>query len=363
MRVAVTVEQCWHRVPGGTAVAALAVTRALNELDGPDRPEQIGVAARHREPPPDPWAPPIPVRHLPVARLALYELWSRGGHLPVETATGPVDVVHATTIVPAASRAPLVVTVHDLAFLHDPGMFTAHGRRLFVRCLRQIVQRAALVLCSSSATMGDCVGAGIPVERLRLVLLGTDATPAGRGDVARVRSRYSLDRPFLVFAGTHEPRKNLPRLMEAFARLAPTIDHDLVLVGPSGWGDAARPPDSVAARVRPLGFLPADDLRAVLAAAEVCCLPSVREGFGLPVLEAMAQGTPVVTSRGTSTEEVAGGAAVLVDPLDTGSIAAGITDALARAGELVPLGRRRAGQLTWRATADATLAAYRELAS
>ena len=210
MRVAVTVEQCWHRVPGGTAVAALAVARAMNEVDTLDRPEQIGVAARHREPPPDPWTPPIPVRHLPVARLGLYELWSRGGQLPVETATGPVDVVHATTIVPAGSRAPLVVTVHDLAFLHDPGMFTAHGRRLFVRCLRQIVQRAALVLCSSTATMGDCAGAGIPAERLRLVLLGTDAGPATPADVALVRSRYSLDRPFLVFAGTTSRARTCP---------------------------------------------------------------------------------------------------------------------------------------------------------
>jgi glycosyltransferase involved in cell wall biosynthesis len=362
MRVAVTLEQSWHRVPGGTAVAALKVSRALADLDPSERPDQVGVSARHRRPAPPAWAPSIPVRQLAVPRLALYELWSHGNLLPVEMATGRVDLVHATTIVPAASRAPLVVTVHDLAFLHEPTMFTAHGRRLFIRCLRQIIQRTALVLCSSSTTMRDCVSAGIPVDRLRLVLLGVDDAPASADEIARVRSRYSLDRPFLVFTGTMEPRKNLPRLLDAFARSASTIDHDLVLVGPAGWGEVVRPPGAVASRVRLLGFLPEADRRAVVAAADACCLPSLREGFGLPVLEAMAQGTPVVTSAGTSTEEAAGGAAVLVDPLDVESIAHGITDALARHDELAVLGRRRAAELTWAATAQATLAAYRELA-
>ena len=360
-------EQSWHRVPGGTAVAALAVARALAER--PDGPEQVGVAARHRAPAPAPWTPPMPVRHLPLPRIALYEAWSRVPFPPVEWATGPVDVVHATTIIPAASRAPQIVTVHDLAFVHEPAHFTPHGRRLFRRSLARIARRADLVLCSSTATLDDCAAAGLPAERLRLVLLGVDTPPALTGDaVVAVRRRHGLEAPYLLFNGTLEPRKNLPRLLDAFALLVasgdPAVPADLrlALAGAIGWGDAVRPPDAVAGRVDLLGFVPDDDLSALFAGALVCCQPSLREGFGLPVLQAMAVGTPVVTSRGTSTEEVAGGAAVLVDPTDTADIAAGIVAALGQREHLAGAGRARAGELTWARTAEATLAAYREVA-
>lgn len=369
VRVAVTMEQSWHRVPGGTAVAALAVARALAAR--PDGPEQVGVAARHGAPAPAPWTPPVPVRHLPLPRIALYEAWSRLPFPPVELATGRVDVVHATTIIPAASRAPQVVTVHDLAFLHEPEHFTPHGRRLFARCVRRLRRRADLVLCSSSATLDDCLHAGLPADRLRLVLLGVDRPPEPDADtVAAVRARHGLHAPYLVFNGTLEPRKNLPRLLDAFAALVASGDPAvpaglrLALAGAIGWGDTLRPPAAVADRVDVLGFVPEADLPALFAGALVCCQPSLREGFGLPVLQAMAVGTPVVTSRGTSTEEVAGGAAVLVDPTDTESITAGIVTALGdgERARLAVAGRARAAELTWDRTADATLAAYRELA-
>ena len=133
----------------------------------------------------------------------------------------------------------------------------------------------------------------------------------------------------------------------------------LVVVGADGWGDLELPPN---VDTRFVGFVPEEDLGPLYAGAEVFCYPSEREGYGLPVLEAMAQGTPVVTSAGTATEETAGAAAVLVDPLDIDDIARGISEALARRTELAGRGLARAKWLTWAATASLTAAAYRELA-
>lgn len=355
LTIAYTLEQCWHRVPGGTAVAAMRVATELDRMDGV---RLIGVAGWHRKPPLPAWQPPIPLKRLPVSGPALYESWLRIGQPRVELATGPVDVAHATTMIPCPSRAPLVTTLHDLAWRHAPEQFTKRGVDVFDRSLAIVRRRAALVLCSSRATIADCVDAGLDPDKLRHVPLGVDATPADPAEVARVRARYQLPDEHLLFVGTLEPRKNLRRLQQAHAALpgAPP----LVVVGADGWGDSGI--ESSGDRVRFLGFVPAADLAPLYASAAAFCYPSLREGFGLPVLEAMAQGTPVVTSAGTSTEEAAGRAAVLVDPLDVDSIAAGITDALARAAGLAVAGRERAAAATWRATAEATAAAYREVA-
>jgi glycosyltransferase involved in cell wall biosynthesis len=133
----------------------------------------------------------------------------------------------------------------------------------------------------------------------------------------------------------------------------------LVVAGAAGWGDVAR---TLTGNVRFLGHVPPGDLAALYAAAAVFAYPSEREGYGLPILEAMAQGTPVVTSRGSATEETAGGAAVLVDPSDSADIARGIEEAIARAGELAAAGRARAATETWARTAGLTAAVYREVA-
>ncbi len=352
VRVAYTLEQCWHRVPGGTAVAALEVAGALR--DHPDL-RLRGVTALHRHPAPAPWTPPIPTRALPLPRPALYDAWLRLRTPPVQLATGPVDVIHATTIVVPPHTAPLVVTIHDLAFLHEPEHFTARGGRVFRRGLDLVRRRADLVLASSLATQADCGAAGIPAERIRHVPLGVTVRPA---DPA-ARRRFGLDRPYLLFVGTLEPRKNLTRLVEALGRLdGEHRDLLLAVAGLDGWGDAAPPASD---RVRLLGFVTDAERDALYAGAAAFVYPSLREGFGLPVAEAMAHGTPVVTSLGTSTEEVAGGAAVLVDPTDVDGITYGIEQALADRDRLVAAGRIRAAELTWARTAEATLAAYREL--
>jgi glycosyltransferase involved in cell wall biosynthesis len=353
VRVAYTLEQCWHRVPGGTGVAAMRVAEAMNSQ--PDV-TLLGVAGRHAHVPTDPWTPPIPICHLPVGGPVLYDLWLRGNWPKVERATGPIDVAHATTVIPCATDAPLVVTVHDLAFLHDPSQFTRRGNSIFRRSLDRIRKRADLVLCSSQATMDDCVAAGLAADRLRLVPLGVESIRVDADEVARVRAVYRLPEKYLLFVGTVEPRKNLRGLVEAIARLDDPLP--LVAAGADGWGDVAVPSS---ADVRFVGFVPAEDLGGLYAGAEVFCYPSEREGYGLPVLEAMAQGTPVVTSGGTATEETAAGAAVLVDALDPDDIARGITQARAQRESLSERGMARADEASWSVTARLTAEAYREL--
>ena len=360
VRVAMTLEQCWHEVPGGTAAAALGMARAL-VTEGVD---VVGVAARHRRPAPSQWAPPVEVRQLPLPRIALYESWHRLRRPPVQRATGPVDVIHATALAIPPRSAPLVVTIHDVAFVHEPGHFTAHGMSFFRRGLEFARRDADLVLCSSRATMADLEAAGFAPAVLRHVPLGVDARSVPPERVGEVLGRYGIEHPYVLFVGTVEPRKNLRRLLEAWAELNP--DAELVLVGPKGWKeDLGALIRGAGARVSALGFVPAADLHGLYAGARALCMPSLREGFGFPVLEAMAQGTPVVTSRGTSTEELAAGAGVLVDPYDAASIAHGLHEVLSDtelAGRLAGLGRERAGQYTWARTADLVSEAYREVA-
>lgn len=359
VRVALTFEQCWRESPGGTAIAAVELGRALSTHGDVD---VIGVAGRHRRSATAGYVPTVPVVQLPLAGALLVESSLRWGWPRVERATGPINVLHATSIIPFASTAsvPLVVTVHDLAFLHHPSYFTARGRNVFARSLEIIRRRATMVLCSSRATLEDCVTHGFDPARLRLTPLGVRLRSTDAAKIADVRSRYVLPREYLLFVGTLEPRKNLPRLLDAHLMLGNSVP-PLVVAGAAGWGD-----EDLAARLAMspnvifAGHVADDDLPAMYAGASVLCYPSLMEGFGLPVLEAMSHGTAVVTSMGTSTQEVAGGAAVLVDPYDTESIADGIRDALSRRHELSQLGTQRAKAATWESTASLVVRAYRD---
>jgi glycosyltransferase involved in cell wall biosynthesis len=306
----------------------------------------------------------VPVRALPLPRLALYEAWHLARWPAVQRATGPVDLIHATGVAVPPRSAPLVVTVHDLAYLHDPAQFTAKGRRFFAQALRLLRRDADLILCSSEATRRDCLAAGLPERKLRLVPLGVRPVDVPAAEVTATLARYGLDRPYVLSVGTMEPRKNLPALVEAFARLAHP-DVDLVLVGATGWhtqiDDLVRP---LGNRVRVLGFLPNADRDALYAGAAVFCYPSTFEGFGLPVLEAMGAGTPVVTSAGTATAEAAGDAGLLVDPRDVAALAVAIGRVLGDAdlaAGLAEAGRARAATFSWAHTAGLTVDAYREL--
>lgn len=365
MRVAYTLEQCWHEVPGGTAVASLRVlTEFVRRRDAGDPSvgdlDIVGVAGRHGAPPDAQWTPPIPVRMLPLARPWLYEAWTRLGWPRVEAATGRIDVCHATAQIPAATRAPHLVTLHDVAFLARPDRLTRHGARLLTRAVAR-ARTADLVACPSETVRCDLLAHGFDPGRVRVVPWGVDPVTVTDEQRHRLRAEYRLPDRFVLAVATLEPRKNLRRLVEAMGRLDQEVP--LVIAGASGWGGVTQELGTQEGdNVRFLGHVPSDALAVLIEQASVLAYPSEEEGFGLPVLEAMAVGTPVVTSRGTATEEVAGDAGVLVDPFDVDDIAAGIALALADAGRLREAGRSRAAGFTWSATADATLTLYRELA-
>lgn len=352
MRVAYTLEQCWHRVPGGTAIAALEVASAMATVSDV---ELVGVAGRHAGPPTAGYMPPLPVAALPIGGPLLYEFWTRAGWPKVESVV-TVDMVHSTTVIPPATSLPLITTVHDIAFVRYPEFFTSHGNKIFQRSLNILKKKRATILCSSQATLNDCLTEGFDPELLHHVPLGVHIKSVSTDDVARVRSQYSLPQEFVLFVGTQEPRKNLARLVEALATMGDAPP--LVVVGMDGWGDSGV---SVTHDVILTGYVPAADISALYAACSVFVLPSVLEGYGLPVIEAMAHGAAVVTSQGTSTEEVAGGAAVLVDPFSIESIAEGIRTALVNQEELRRQGLVRAAKVPWSATAEATARVYRHV--
>lgn len=340
-------------MPGGTGVSAIEVAKELTNIDDI---ELFGVAGRHRHGPTKGFMPPIPMATLPFGRPLLYETWLRFNWPKVEAVIPDLDLVHATTIMAPGTSLPLVVTIHDLAFLHHPDFFTDRGNKMFRKSLEVVRKKADMVLCSSIATMNDCREAGIPESRLRHVPLGVTKQNITDVDRARVRATYELPERFVLFVGTLEPRKNLARLVEALTTIpgAPP----LIVAGMNGWGDQVV---SAFHDVRFIDFVPAHNLPALYEACTVFAFPSLLEGYGLPVIEAMAHGAAVVTSQGTSTEEVAGGAAVLIDPFSIDSIATGIKDAMASVAELQARGAVRAAQLSWRLTAELTAQAYRDV--
>jgi glycosyltransferase involved in cell wall biosynthesis len=254
-----------------------------------------------------------------------------------------LDVLHCTTFRgPVRSGLPTVVTVHDLAILRSPEAFPRWHRLYGKAGLVRVLRSADAVVAVSEFTKAETVAlAGVPDDRIRVIPNGLDAAFSPSGP--RAEGEYVLA------VSTLEPRKNLSRVVEA-ARLAGV---ELRVVGAPGWGGV-----EVEGWV---GEIPDAQLAALYRGARCVLYPSLYEGFGLPVLEAMACGVPVVTSRGTAMEEVAAGAAVLVDPLAAEAIAGGIDEAEARREELVPLGLARASELTWEHAADEVVRLWREL--
>lgn len=356
LSVAVTVEQLWQPVPGGSGSY---VRELLTALAARGDVAVVGISAAHRGSAADGLLD-VPVAASRLPRRALYDAWNvLGAPRAEDIARRGVDVVHATTWAVPPTRRPLVVTVHDLAFLHDPEHFTARGVRFFRRSWHRVRAEATAVVVPSKVTAADCVAHGMDEARLHVVPHGVRVSAISPSTVTAVRKRYGLERPYVLWTGTREPRKNLDRLVAAFAAVRDRRpDLDLVLVGPRGWGDDVEG----APGVRVLGRLSHEDLHAAYAAAEVFCYPSLREGFGLPVLEAMAHGTPVVTSQGSPMAEVTGDgeAGILVDPLDVDAIAAGLLDALDRREVLSAAASRRARAYTWEAAAAATVRVYDE---
>jgi glycosyltransferase involved in cell wall biosynthesis len=271
------------------------------------------------------------------------DLWWYPHGLPHE-ARG-MDVLHCPTFRgPVRSSVPVVVTVHDLAVLRHPGTFNQWTRRYSRFAVPRVARAARRLIAVSEFTRGEMVELlGVPAERIR-VIPNAVAEPFGPVGPA-------ADGDYVLAVGTLEPRKNLAAAQRAARRLAVPLK----VVGAKGWGGVEV--DGW------LGRVSDEELAALYRGARCLVYPSLYEGFGIPVLEAMACGTPVVTSVGGATEEVAGGAAVLVDPHVPAAIAAGIEEADARREELRAHGLERAAHFTWEGVAAATRAVYEEAAS
>lgn len=304
----------------------------------------------------------VPIKLTP--RL-LTILWQRlRVPLYAEIFTGSVDLLHAPDFVLPPTRARTLLTIHDLTFLIHPECFEPAMRRYMARAVPRSLRRADLVLVDSQASRNDVIRLlNVDPAQISVIYPGIDTRfqPLPGSSTASVRQRLGLPENFLLFVGTLEPRKNLVRLIEACHRL-PTAP-SLVVAGRKGWlyEEIFRAVEQLhmQARVQFLDFVADSDLPTLYNLARVFVYPSLYEGFGLPVAEALACGTPVVTSNVASLPEVAGDAAVMVNPMDSRAIADGIIQALAESDRLRSVAPTQARQFTREASAHSLLDCYR----
>jgi glycosyltransferase involved in cell wall biosynthesis len=381
MRVALNLEQLLQPAPGGIGRYTAELARLLPTLPAGDG-ESVTVVpfvARHgrdhvrtrlREfglADVDPvvlWLP----------RPLLYDAWHmvRRPRLPRARGLREVDVVHAPSVaVPPKSGAPLVVTAHDAAPLIFPETYPRRGRRFHEQGLAAAAERADLVITVSHASAEELVThTAIPRERIRIVPNGVDLELASDDEVEKARREFELgDAPYVFWIGSLEPRKNVGLLVDAYARWAARtgLPHRLVLAGPAGWVEdesaVLAPAGALGDRVRTIGRVGDPAVRALYRGADLFAFPSRHEGFGIPVLEAMAQATPVLAANIPALREVTGDAARLLSPDDTDAWVAALDELLHDSDERVRLGaagRERAQRYSWTRCAEETRAVYRD---
>lgn len=298
-------------------------------------------------------------------------VWNRLHVLPVELFIGSMDVFHAWDYLqPPARKARIVTTIHDLTAIkfpmyHHQSTVAAQAHRL-----RWVRKEAAAIITDSQATKVDIIEL-LKIDELKIHVIPLAAATRYHefqnldeklrlAEIDRVKYKYRLVLPYLLAVGTLEPRKNLRRVRDAFIRLP--VEKlgiaQLAIAGPIGWGLDLEAADNIIL----LGRVGEDDLPALYAGAETLIYPSLSEGFGLPVLEAMTVGCPVVTSQRGSLKEVAGAAAVLVDPESEEAIEMGIELALENKSKLRAAGLRQTARFSWQRAAQETLAVYEAMA-
>jgi glycosyltransferase involved in cell wall biosynthesis len=361
VRVAFHTDQLWFSAPGGIGTYVRELSAALGGCD--DAPSlttfQVGDVTDERS------ADVL----VPGSIRTLYPAWALTARPKLPAALGGCDVVHATNhaaVPPVADRQSLVVTVHDLAFDVFPAAFPASWRWQYRAGVRAARRRAHIIVCPSTATAIELERRyGVDAARIRVTPLAS-SLPTTPSDPAATLSALGITTPYVLCAATIEPRKNQVRLIRAYRQVAPDVPHALVLAGPDGWGTEeidAELARRATGRVIRTGRVSDAQLDALYRAADVVAYPSLYEGFGLPVLEAMSRGIPVIASKTDAVAETARGAAVLVEPQDVAQIADALGRLLTDTGlrsEIAARGIERAAAFSWDATARATLDAYRD---
>jgi len=305
----------------------------------------------------------------PMAARPLRQAWRRLDVPPIEWFTGPVDVVHGPNyVVPPSRRAGRLVSIHDLTFVHHPELSTADTLE-YPALLRRAIARGAWVHVDAGFVAAEVI-AEYGADPDRVVVIPLAPNPVPDGDLAIGRALARRDR-FVLALGTVEPRKDLPGLVAAFDALAqerPEVG--LVVAGPDGWGahalDEAIAASPFSDRIERLGWVDDHQRSSLLRAATALAYPSRYEGFGLPPLEAMSVGTPVVTTTAGALPETCGAGALLVPPGDVDALAAALASVLDDedvAADLRRRGAARVGELSWTRTVDGLLDLYHRIGS
>ena len=366
---AVHVDQLFYRIPGGIGTYVRRLLPALATADAP-----VDLSVFHAR-----FEGGLPkelqgLRRIEIPRTirTLYPLWNWLGRPPLPAELHSAEVIHAPSpvaIPPVSGRQRLVVTVHDLAFRRYPKAYPAAWRFLHAAGFGRALRKADAVIAVSGSTASDLASVGrLDPNRIHVVPLG-GSLDVGTADVAPVLDRLRIPRPYILFVGTFEPRKNVVRLIRAYRRIAAKVPHALVLAGPAGWGSKPIHREIAvqgSGRVEVTGHLPEADLDALYRGADAFVYPSLYEGFGLPVLDAMSRGVPVITSTTSSLPELTGGAAVHVPPTYTLELADALEHLLTDESErarLAEAGRTRAREYSWERTAASTLEVYEKVAS
>lgn len=350
-------------------VAALSLEDTQNEY-------QLFVAGAKHATLPSPIGPNFSWHPTRLTPAWLARIWHRAGiPAPVEAFTGSVDLYHATDFVlpPTRKNTRTLLTVHDLSFVRVPDSASPSLKAYLDKVVPRSAQRADHILADSTATKNDLIELyHIPAEKITVLLSGVDSRfqrqPQPVIDAAR--TKYTIGTaPYIFSIGTVQPRKNYVRLIQALKKLQTDgFPHHLVIAGGKGWLDdpiyASITESGLQDFVHFIGFADDSDLPALYSGADCFAFPSLYEGFGLPILEAMACGTPVLTADVSSLPEVAGDAALLIDPYNTDAITNGlktlINDPEAREA-YVHKGYERVTLFTWRKSAQQLLKIYQML--
>jgi len=374
MRICVNVSPAVHRIPGLGRYAQelmaglLAVDRENEYVAFYNRPAEAQV-----DPPLD--RLPHLTTNLPTKPWRMSALLAHLARVPQDRLFPGVDLFHATDhLLPRLYRVKSVFTLHDLTFLVCPETSQTLNRWLRTLMIPRFLRAADAVIAASECTKRDAVRlCGLDERKIEVIYLGASPRfcPAAPDVMSVARQKYGLPGSFILSVGTIEPRKNLTSLLEAYRTLrVEGFEGKLVIVGKKGWLY-----EGFFRRLRELGledeviltgFVPDEDLPALYSAADLFVYPSLYEGFGLPLLEAMACGVPVVCSSTSSLPEIAGRAAVMVDPLEISQLARALERVLGDSNLRASMhqeGLKQAAHFSWERTAKETLAVYRQVLS